>query len=170
MAKNIEQKTIDIIQILIRDAFNMNSVLDRVKSILTTELAFPITGNLVHMLAHKYPIQIADALGDIIENRNQPVNYGGIPVHEEMYMSVAEAINKVHDSVIIYQNELNKGAKDVLMGTYDMDAYNGIMEVIEEHKKYVDQVILWKDIVDRYEGSSSLDVHMVKYDILGLGA
>lgn len=169
MAKNIEQKTIDIIQTLISDGFRMNAMLDRVKSILTTELAFPITGNLVHMLAHKYPIQIADALSDIIENRNQPVNYGGIPIHEEIYMSVSEAINKVHDSVIIYQNELSKGAKDVLMGTYDMDAYNGIMEVIEEHKKYVDQVILWKDIVDRYGDSPSLDVHMEKYDILGLG-
>ena len=169
MAENIEQKTIDIIQTLVHDAFDMNSTLDRIKSVLTTDLAFPITANLVHMLAHKYPIQIADTLGDIIENRNQPVNYGGIPTHVEDYLSVEDAITKVHDSVIVYQNELNKGAKDILMETLDMDAYNGVVGVINEHKRYVDQVIQWKDIVDRYGNDKSLDVHMVDYDMLGLG-
>jgi hypothetical protein len=169
MAENIEQKTIDIIQTLIRDAFDMNSTLDRIKSVLTTDLAFPITANLVHMLAHKYPIQIADTLGDIIENRNQPVNYGGIPTHVEDYLSVEDAITKVHDSVIVYQNELNKGAKDILMETLDMDAYNGVVGVINEHKRYVDQVIQWKDIIDRYGNDQSLDVHMADYDMLGLG-
>ena len=169
MAENIEQKTIDIIQALVHDAFNENSVLDRCKTILTTDLAFPVTGNLVHMLAHKYPIQIADTLGDIIENRNQPVEYGNIEPHKEVYMSVKEAMDKVHDSVIVYQNELNKAAKDILTQTYDMDAYNGVMAVIAEHKKYVDQVIQWKDIVDRYGDNPSLDVHMKDYDMLGLG-
>lgn len=169
MAENIEQKTIDIIQTLVHDAFDMNSILDRCKTVLTTDLAFPITANLVHMLAHKYPIQIADTLGDIIENRNQPVNYGGIPTHVEDYLSVEDAITKVHDSVIVYQNELNKGAKDILMETLDMDAYNGVVGVINEHKRYVDQVTQWKDIVDRYGNDQSLDVHMADYDMLGLG-
>lgn len=169
MAENIEQKTIDIIQTLVHDAFDMNSTLDRIKSVLTTDLAFPITSNLVHMLAHKYPIQIADTLGDIIENRNQPINYGGIPTHVEDYLSVEDAITKVHDSVIVYQNELNKGAKDILMETLDMDAYNGVVGAINEHKRYVDQVIQWKDIIDRYGNDQSLDVHMADYDMLGLG-
>lgn len=169
MAENIEQKTIDIIQMLVHDAFDQNSVLDRVKTILATDLAFPITANLVHMLAHKYPIQIADTLGDIIENRNEPVEYGNIPSHKETYSSVKDAIYKVHDSVIVYQNELNKGAKDIFNETFDTDAYDGVMKVIAEHKKYVDQVIQWKDIVDRYGDNPSLDVHMADYDMLGLG-
>lgn len=167
MSEAIEQRTIDIIQILVHDAFDENSTLDRVKTVMTTKLAFPITSNLVHMLAHKYPIQIADTLGDILENRNQDVFYGDIPKHREDYNSVKDAITKVHDSVIGYQMELNKAAKDILNETSDMDAYNGVMDVIEEHKKYVDQVIQWKDIVDRYESTDGLDVHMEKYNILG---
>lgn len=169
MAENIEQKTIDIIQTLIHDAFDMNSKLDAIKTELTTDLAFPITGNLVHMLGHKYPIQIGDALGDILEGRNQRVNYGNIAQHNEVFSSVSDAMNSLHDNVIVYQNELNKGAKDILTETYDMDAYDGVINVINEHKKYVDQVIQWKDIVDRYGDDPSLDVHMADYDMLGLG-
>ena len=117
MAENIEQKTIDIIQTLIHDAFDMNSKLDAIKTELTTDLAFPITGNLVHMLGHKYPIQIGDALGDILEGRNQRVNYGNIAQHNEVFSSVSDAMNSLHDNVIVYQNELNKGAKDILTET-----------------------------------------------------
>ena len=169
MAENIEQKTIDIIQTLVHDAFDMNSKLDAIKTELTTDLAFPITGNLVHMLGHKYPIQIGDTLGDILEGRNQRVNYGNIPQYNEVFMSVEEAMTYLHDNVIVYQNELNKGAKDILTETYDMDAYDGVMSVVNEHKKYVDQVIQWKDIVDRYGDEPSLDVHMADYDMFGLG-
>ena len=169
MAENIEQKTIDIIQTLIHDAFDMNSKLDAIKTELTTDLAFPITGNLVHMLGHKYPIQIGDTLGDILEGRNQRVNYGNIAQHNEVFSSVSDAMNSLHDNVIVYQNELNKGAKDILTETYDMDAYDGVINVINEHKKYVNQVIQWKDIVDRYGDDPSLDVHMADYDMLGLG-
>ena len=62
----------------------------------------------------------------------------------------------------------NNIAKDILNETYDMDAYNGVMAVIAEHKKYVDQVIQWRDVVDRYGDNPSLDVHMADYDMLGL--
>ena len=168
MSEAIEQRTIDIIQILVHDAFDENSTLDRVKTVMTTKLAFPITANLVHMLAHKYPIQIADTLGDILENRNQGVNYGGIPDHIEDYNSVKDAITKVHDSVIEYQMKLNQAAKDIMNDTLDMDAYKAVIDVIEEHRKYVDQVIQWKDILDRYESMDGLDVHMAEYNTLGL--
>ena len=168
MSEAIEQRTIDIVQKLVHDAFDENSTLDRVKTVMTTTLAFPITSNLVHMLAHKYPIQIADTLGDILENRNQGVNYGGIPDHKEDYNSVKDAITKVHDSVIEYQMKLNQAAKDIMNDTLDMDAYKVVIDVIEEHRKYVDQVIQWKDILDRYESMDGLDVHMAEYNTLGL--
>ena len=56
MATNVSEETSNAIQELVHDAFDTNSILDRVKTELNTTLAFPVTGNLVHMLAHKYSL------------------------------------------------------------------------------------------------------------------
>ena len=94
MADNITEKTIQTIQTLVHDAFDTNAILDRVKTVLTTTLAFPIFGGQVHMLAHKYSLDIGDGVGDLIEAYNEPVNYGDIPKHIEDYSDVASAIEK----------------------------------------------------------------------------
>ena len=49
----------------------------------------------------------------------------------------------------------------------DIHIYQGLLEIIEEHNKYVNQVILWKDVADKYGDRPSLDVRAEKYDILG---
>jgi len=165
MATNVSEETSNAIQELVHDAFDTNSILDRVKTELNTTLAFPVTGNLVHMLAHKYSLDIGDGVGDLIENKNEPVNYGNIPTHEEVYTSVEDAMQKVLDVTINYQNELNKGAK-IAFDNMDIHIFEGLEKIIELNDKYVDQTILWMDIVKRYGSNPSLDVHMKDYDIL----
>lgn len=166
MAINITDATVTTIQTLVHDAFDTNSILDRAKTVLTTTLAFPIFGNEVHMLAHKYSLDMGDGIGDLIEAYNEPINYGDIPTHIENYETVSEVIDKVYDSVITYQNELNQGAK-IAYDNMDIHIFNGLMNIIEKHNKYVEQVILWKDIVERYKDSPNLDVDIKEYNILG---
>ena len=68
--------------------------------------------------------------------------------------------------MLTYQNELNQCAK-IALDNMDLHIYEGILEIIKEHNKYVEQAILWKDIADRYKDSPSLDVHSEHYNILG---
>lgn len=166
MADNITQETVMAIQTLVHDAFDVNATLDRVKTILTTTLAFPILGNQVHMTAHRYSGEIGDGVGDLIEAYNEPVEYGDIPTHHETYDSVNDAISKVYDVAITYQNELNQGAK-IAFDNMDIHVYEGLLKIIKKHNKIVEQTILWKDIVERYGNNPSLDVDMKNYDLLG---
>lgn len=167
MATNITRETVNVIQTLVHDAFDTNSILDRAKTILNAKLAFPIFSEKVHILAHKYSMDMGDGIGDLIEAYNEPIEYGNIEPHIENYESVLEVINKVYDSVITFQNELNQGAK-IAYDNMDIHIFEGLMNIIEKHNKYVEQVILWKDITEKYMDNPSLDVRIEKYDILGV--
>ena len=166
MAINITEATVDTLQALVHDAFETNATLDRIKTVMTTTLVYPIFGNYVHMLAHKYSLDIGDGVGDLLENYNEPVNYGNIPTHVENYSSVNDAIDKVYSVVLTYQNELNQASK-IALENMDIHIYQGLLEIIEMHNKYVQQVILWKDVAEKYGDEPNLDVHIEKYNILG---
>jgi hypothetical protein len=166
MAINVTDETVKTLQALVHDAFETNAILDRVKTVMTTTLAFPVFGNFVHMLAHRYAINIGDGVGDLLEDYNEPVEYGNIPIYVSNYSDIQSAIDAVYNAVLTYQNELNQSAK-VAFDNMDTHIYEGLLEIIEEHNKYVKQVILWKDITDRYKDSPSLDVHSEHYNILG---
>ena len=168
MAINVTDKTVKSLQALVHDAFEVNSTLDRVKTVMTTTLVYPIFGNLVHMLAHKYSLDIGDGVGDLLEDYNEPVEYGNIPKHIENYANVQDAIDKVYNVVLTYQNELNEASK-IAYDNMDIHIYQGLMDIIEKLNTYVKQVILWKEIADKYGDKPNLDVHSEKYDIIGLG-
>ena len=165
MAINVTEETVKTLQALVHDAFETNAILDRIKTVMTTTLAFPIFGNYVHMLAHRYAINIGDGVGDLLEDYNEPVEYGNIPTHVNNYSDIQSAIDAVYNSVLTYQNELNQSAK-VAFDNMDTHIYEGLLEIIKEHNRYVKQVILWKDITDRYKDSPSLDVHSEHYNLL----
>ncbi len=162
----VTEETIQTIQTLVHDAFDVNSILDRVKTIVSTIFACPNFSSQVHNLAHKYSLDIADGIGDLIEVYNIPIEYGNIPQHIENYNNLSEAIDKVYDSVLTYQNELNQGAK-IIFDNMDIHIYQGLMELIDKHNKYVEQVVLWKDMIEKYKESPSFDADIKKYDILG---
>lgn len=162
----VTEETIQTIQALVHDAFDVNSILDRVKTIVSTIFACPDFSSQVHNLAHKYSLDIADGIGDLIEVYNIPIEYGNIPQHIENYNNLSEAVDKVYDSVLTYQNELNQGAK-IIFDNMDIHIYQGLLELIEKHNKYVEQVILWKDMIEKYKESPSFDADVKKYDILG---
>ena len=166
MAINITKQTVDAIQTLVHDAFDTNATLDRIKTILATYLVYPNLSNIIHQLAHKYSLDIGDGIGDLIEMYNEPINYGDIPKHIEDYKNVQEAIDKVYEIVILYQNELNQGAK-IAYENMDIHIYEGILNIIKQHNQYVEMVILIKDIVDKYGDKPSLDVNILKYNLLG---
>lgn len=162
----VTEETIQTIQALVHDAFDVNSILDRVKTIVSTIFACPDFSSQVHNLAHKYSLDIADGIGDLIEVYNIPIEYGNIPQHIENYNNLSEAVDKVYDSVLTYQNELNQGAK-IIFDNMDIHIYQGLLELIDKHNKYVEQVILWKDMIEKYKESPSFDADIKKYDILG---
>lgn len=166
MAINITDQTVNALQSLVHDAFDVNATLDRVKTVMITTLVYPIFGDYVHKLAHKYALDMGDGIGDLLENYNEPVNYGNIVSHIENYETVQDAIDKVFNTVLTFQNELNQCAK-IAFDNMDIHIYQGLLEIIEEHNKYVNQVILWKDVADKYGDRPSLDVRAEKYDILG---
>lgn len=166
MAINITDQTANALQSLVHDAFDVNATLDRVKTVMITTLVYPIFGDYVHKLAHKYALDMGDGIGDLLENYNEPVNYGNIVSHIENYETVQDAIDKVFNTVLTFQNELNQCAK-IAFDNMDIHIYQGLLEIIEEHNKYVNQVILWKDVADKYGDRPSLDVRAEKYDILG---
>lgn len=163
----VTEETIQTIQALVHDAFDVNSILDRVKTIVSTIFACPDFSSQVHNLAHKYSLDIADGIGDLIEVYNIPIEYGNIPQHIENYNNLSEAVDKVYDSVLTYQNELNQGAK-IIFDNMDIHIYQGLLELIDKHNKYVEQVILWKDMIEKYKESPSFDADIKKYDILGV--
>lgn len=166
MAINVTDATVKSLQALVHDAFEVNSTLDRVKTVMTTTLVYPIFGNYVHMLAHKYSLDMGDGIGDLLEDYNEPVEYGDIPKHIEDYATVQDAIDKVYNVVLTFQNELNQASK-IAYDNMDIHIYQGLLEIIEKHNQYVKQVILWKDIADKYGDRPSLDVRSEKYNILG---
>ena len=166
MAINVTDTTVKTLQALVHDAFEVNSTLDRVKTVMTTTLVYPIFGNSVHMLAHKYSLDMGDGIGDLLEDYNEPVEYGDIPKHIENYSSIQDAIDKVYNVVLTFQNELNQASK-IAYDNMDVHIYQGLLEIIEKHNQYVKQVILWKDITDKYGDKPNLDVHSEKYNILG---
>lgn len=166
MAINVTDITVKSLQALVHDAFEVNSTLDRVKTVMTTTLVYPIFGNLVHMLAHKYSLDMGDGIGDLLEDYNEPVEYGDIPKHIEDYATIQDAIDKVYNVVLTFQNELNQASK-IAYDNMDIHIYQGLLEIIEKHNQYVKQVILWKDVTDKYGDRPSLDVRSEKYNILG---
>ena len=98
MAINVTDETVKTLQALVHDAFETNAILDRVKTVMTTTLAFPVFGNFVHMLAHRYAINIGDGVGDLLEDYNEPVEYGNIPTHVSDYSDIQSAICLLYTS------------------------------------------------------------------------
>ena len=163
MSVQISDKSVEVIQQLVHDAFNNNAILDRIKSVLNSELAYPILSGIVHKRAHNFAVGIGDTLGDIIEERNIVVNYGGIDKHYENYSNVQEAIDKVYEAIQTYQIELNT-AYETILNNKDYHILSEIQKVIDINNEYVKKVILWKDIVDKYGDTPMLDVVMKEYE------
>lgn len=164
---NITDTTINAIQQMVNESFLTNSILDRMKTCLNADLAYPNTALLVHKLAHKYSLNIGDSIGDLIENYNVPVIYGNIPLQDKTYLTAEDVLSELLDVVIDFENKLNMCAK-IAFDNMDLHVYQGLLEVIEEHTKYVQQAILWKDEIVKYKDNPSFDAHIIQhYNILG---
>lgn len=161
----ISENTVNEIQKLVHEAFLTNSKLDRVKTCLNADLAYPKTSNLVHLLAHRYGRDMGDGIGDLIENYNIPVIYGDISLQNKSYLSVKEALAEVLKVVEEFHKKLEYCAK-VAFDNNDMMTGEGLLKIIKKHSKYLEQAILWKDLIDRYSNEPSFDAHIEQYDIL----
>ena len=166
MAINITPQTVLTLQSLVHDAFDVNATLDRIKTVMDTDLIYPQFSNYVHQLAHNYALDMGDGIGDLLEIYSEPVNYGNIDKHIENYENIQNAVDKIYEVVLTFQNELNEGAK-IAFDNMDIHIFEGLLNIINKHNNYVRQVIIWKDITDKYGDRPSLDVHIEDYDILG---
>ena len=164
MAINITEETISAIQTLIHDAFDINARLDRMKTILMTSLTCPNASNMVHNVAHKYSLDIADGLGDLIEAYNEPIIYGGIEKHVEQFTCIQEVFEVMVEMVIEFQNELN-GAIKISLDKGDVHIFKGLLDIVEIHNKVAESVITWKDIADKFSQHPSFDTAIVSYNM-----
>ncbi|PNX45570.1 MAG: hypothetical protein BV457_09300, partial [Thermoplasmata archaeon M9B1D] len=80
----------------------------------------------------------------------------------EQYSTPLSAIEKVYDTIMLYQIELNR-AYEIIMENKDFHILAEIEDVIETHNEYVKKVILWKDIVEKYGSDPMMDVAMKEY-------
>lgn len=161
----ISENTINEIQKLVKESFLVNAKLDRMKSCLNADLSYPKTSKLIHLLAHRYGKDMGDGIGDLIENYNIPVIYGDINKQDKNYLSVEECLTDLLSIVSEFHKKLEYCGK-IAFDNNDMMTGKGLLEIIETHSKYLEQVILWKDLINRYRNEPSFDAHIEQYDIL----
>lgn len=166
MAINITQLTIDAIQEMIRESFLCNAKIDRLKSTLGVDLAYNNTANKIHLgIAHAFPVQLGDALGDLIEGYNQSVIYGNIPIQDKTYVNAKDALDDLLDIVVDYQNKLNKCTM-VAFENVDVHTYSGLIDIVKGYSKIVEQCILLVDKINLYREDPSFDHDIDKFWIL----
>lgn len=166
MATNITQRTIEAVQEMIRESFLANAKVDRLKSTLGVDLAYNNTANKIHLgIAHAFPVQLGDALGDLIEGYNQSVIYGNIPLQNRTYLNAKEALDDLLEIVLDYQNKLNKCAM-IAFENMDMHTYSGIINIVNGYSKIVEQCILLVDKINLYKEDPSFDHDIDKFWIL----
>jgi hypothetical protein len=166
MAINITQGTIDAVQEMVRQSFICNSFVDRLKSVLGVNLAYNNTANKIHLgIAHAFPIQFGDVLGDLLEGYNQSIIYGGLPIQNKTYLNAKEALDDLLEMVIDYQNKLNKCAM-IAFENMDIHTYSKLLEIIEDYSPIVEQSILLVDKINLYKEDPSFDKDIDKFWIL----
>jgi len=166
MAINITQATIDAVQEMIKQSFLCNSMVDRLKSVLGVELAYNNTANKIHTgIAHAFPVQLGDSLGDLLEGYNQSVIYGGLPTQDKIYLTAKDALYDLLDIVLDYQNKLNKCAM-IAFENMDIHTYSGLIKIIEGYSPIVEQSILLVDKINLYKEDPSFDHDIDKFWIL----
>lgn len=166
MAINITQGTIDAVQEMVKQSFICNSMVDRLKSVLGVDLAYNNTANKIHLgIAHAFPVQLGDALGDLLEGYNQSIVYGGIPTQDKTYMTAKEALEDLLEIVLDYQNKLNKCAM-IAFENMDTHTYSGLLDIIKGYSPIVEQSILLVDKIKLYGTNPSFDNDIDKFWIL----
>lgn len=163
---NITPETIVAIQEMVKTSFTFNAITDRAKSILSAKFAYNQTGDKIHLeIGHKYPIEYADNLGDLIEAHNVPIVYGDIPIQNTDYSSVKELLESLLEGSYEYQNKLNMCAK-IAFENMDLHVYQGILPLIEMYNKIVEQYILLVDKINLYGDNPSFDTDIESFWIL----
>jgi len=163
---NVTRSTADAVQAMVTESFLANAKVDRIKSVLTADLAYNNTSDKIHYnIAHYFPVQLGDTIGDLIESKNQSIIYGGIPTQEKEYSSADEAISDLLEIIINYQDKLNKCAK-LADGNMDTHVYSKLMSVIKKYDKLVEQGILLSDKSKLYKDDPSFDHDINKFWIL----
>lgn len=157
MAINITQQTIDAIQEMVRQSFLCNAQIDRIKSVIGVNLAYNNTANKIHIgIAHAFPVQLGDSLGDLIEGYNESVLYGDIPKQDKIYTNVKDALYDLLDIVLDYQNKLNKCAM-IAFENMDIHTYSGLLNIVNGYSPIVEQCILLVDKINLYGDSPNFD-------------
>lgn len=155
----VTQETQNAIIELIGECFKMNRYLDRAVSILGVKFVYNNTADLIHQyVAHYFPI-LADKLGEkALERYNIPVSYPATPAGMQDYSSAEELLHDLEDRVIEFQIKF-MGACKVAFENSDIHVYTDLLDLLEDVNKIVEQMILFADKIDKYNGSMSYDSH-----------
>lgn len=157
MAINITQNTISAVQSMVHESFIANSKVDRMKSVLGVDLAFNKMSEKIHLgIAHYFSGHMGDGLGDLLEGYNQSILYGDIEKAHEDYFSVDGILNALLDLCIDYQNKLNECAR-IARENMDLHIYKGLMDLVEDFSKVVQQCILLVDKSKIFKDNPTFD-------------
>lgn len=157
MAVNITQATIDAVQSMVHESFVANSKVDRMKSVLGVDFAFNKMANKIHHdIAHYFAGHMGDGLGDLLEGYNENVLYGDVPYANEDFRNVDELLKSLLDLCINYQDKLNECSR-IARDQMDIHIYTGIMDLVNDFSKIVQQCILLVDKSKLFKDNPTFD-------------
>lgn len=164
---NITEQTLVALQEMVDMSFTMNSMVDRMQSVLDADFAYNNTSNLIHQgIAHKYSGYFADEIADkCLQGYDVSVVYGGTQRMDKRYNSVSSVLYELKDAVVDYQNALNM-CYNVAIENMDIHIAIDLIELIKEHNNIVRQMILLCNKIDLYKDNPSFDSHIDEFWIL----
>jgi len=137
------------------------------QSVLNAKLAYNNTAGFIHEhVAHGYAVKMGDGLAETIEPYNIAIEYGNIPKSNKDYSSVREVLEDLLELTVDFQNKLNMCAK-IALDEMDMHVYADLLDIIEDHNKFVQQAILLVDKIHIYGDNPSFDAHLGHFTIMG---
>lgn len=153
---NINQRTIDALYELVKEAFEKNRLIDRLVSVLGVNFACNNLAKKIHTkIAHRFP-SISDEIGETcLERYNITVEYGSTLEGKQDYSSVTEIIEVLEQQVIEYQNLLI-GAMKVAFVNDDLQVYSELSKIMIDYNLLVEQVILLNDKIGFYKEENTM--------------
>lgn len=145
----INEKVENSLNLIIKEFFWGNRLLDRIMTNLVIMFVMPKTESTLHIpLAHKYPL-FSDELGGYMERRNCLVGYLDTPADMTVYNTPLEAFQKYLD----YQVELEdliQEAMNVAIDEGDIMTKKFLNNLLLEVGVYTNQALLLVDKAGMY--------------------
>ena len=164
----VSERTQAALQELIIECFQCNRNADRMVSVIGVDMVCPKTSVLLHHhIAHYFPA-VADTIGEkTLERYNISVKYGATqPPFEISGLSLKGIIAKFEEMCVDFQSMLMATIK-IALENNDIHVYADLLDILEDYNEIVEQIILVRDKVDKYDDMMAFDHDIEEFWNLG---